>query len=112
MNNKRLEALERLARLDEEMGVEFKWPENQEIDGLKLVCTCVACPEQYDVFDSEGNQVGYLRLRHGHFRADYPDCGGETVYKADTKGDGAFDDGERMVELKRAVEAIKRRMES
>ena len=112
MDEKRLDALERLARLDEELGIEFKWPDNQEINGLKLVCTSVACPEQYDVFDSEGKQVGYLRLRHGHFRADYPDCGGETVYRSDTKGDGVFDDEERMVELKRAAEAIKRRMES
>ncbi len=56
-----------------------------------LVCTCSACPEQYDVFDKqEQRQVGYLRLRHGYFRADYPDCGGNTVYSADTIGDGAF----------------------
>lgn len=110
MDQKRLEALERLAQLDEELGIEFKWPKNQEIDGLKLVCTSGACPEQYDVFDSKGNQIGYLRLRHGHFRVDYPDCGGETVYQSDTKGDGIFDDEERMVELKRAVEAIKKRM--
>lgn len=82
-----------------------------EIDGFRLVCTCGACPEQYDVFAAEGRQVGYLRLRHGHFRADYPDLGGETVYQSDTKGDGVFSDEERMVELKKAVEAIKRRME-
>lgn len=111
MEKKRLEALERLARLDEELGIEFKWPNNQEIDGLKLVCTCGACPEQYDVFDSEGGQVGYLRLRHGHFRADYPDSDGETVYQADTKSDGVFDDEERIIELKRAVEAINKRMD-
>lgn len=83
-----------------------------EIDGLKLVCTCGACPEQYDVFDAQGKQVGYLRLRHGHFRADYPDCGGETVYESDTKGDGVFDDEERMVEIKKAIAAIKAKMES
>ena len=52
-----------------------------------LKMTCGACPEQYDVFDSEGKQVGYLRLRHGGFRADYPNCGGDTVYRC------SFDDG-------------------
>jgi hypothetical protein len=109
MEKKRLEALERLARLDEELGIEFKWPDNQEIDGLKLVCTCGACPEQYDVFDGD-KKVGYLRLRHGHFRCDYPDCGGETIYHSDTKGDGIFDDDERMPELKRVVAAIRERM--
>ena len=35
--------------------------------------TCFACPEQYDVF-LDGEQVGYLRLKHGVFRCDYPAC--------------------------------------
>lgn len=81
-----------------------------EIDGLKLVCTSMACPEQYEVFDKSGRQVGYFRLRHGRFRADFPDCGGETVYVSNTKGDGIFSEDERDGELKRAVEAIRRRM--
>lgn len=76
------------------------------IDGFKLELTSTACPEQYDVFDANGDQVGYLRLRHGYFRADVPDCGGETVYDANTKGDGMFDDDERMEELTKAVRAI------
>jgi len=78
------------------------------IDGYRLFCTSIACPEQYDVFDDETKQqVGYLRLRHGYFRADVPDCGGETVYEADTKGDGMFEDDERMPELTKAIAAIK-----
>jgi len=40
-----------------------------EINGYKLVLTCGACPEQYDVFKN-GQQVGYLRLRHGFFSAE------------------------------------------
>ena len=76
---------------------------NLLIDGYKLVLTCFACPEQYDVFDDEGTQVGYLRLRHGHFRADCPDYGGETVYSIDTLGDGIFEDGERYKHLREAV---------
>ncbi len=48
--------------------------------------TCGACPEQYDVY-LEGKQVGYVRLRWGGLRCDYPDVGGQTVYRYD------FDDG-------------------
>lgn len=84
-----------------------KTPEDMELDGYKLVCTSFACPEQYDVLDADGKQVGYLRLRGGYFRADAPDCGGETVYAADTKGDGIFEDDERLPELRKAVAAIK-----
>lgn len=77
------------------------------IGGYRLICTCSACPEQYDVFDdSSGAKVGYLRLRHGYFRADTPDCGGETVYDADTNGDGVFDPDERMPQLTAAIAAI------
>jgi hypothetical protein len=87
------------------------WPiigEEMTIDGIKLVLTCGACPEQYDAFDVEtGQQVGYLRLRHGGFRVDVPDCGGRTVYAAEPKGDGIFDDDEREHYLREAVAAIK-----
>jgi hypothetical protein len=76
--------------------------------------TCSACPEQYDAhLDSlEGEQVGYIRLRWGEFRVDYPDCGGETIYNA-SLGDGwagAFDTAEqRDYYLRFAVDAIERR---
>jgi len=76
------------------------------IKGYTLKQTSVACPEQYDVFDSEGEPAGYLRLRHGYFRADYPDCGGETVYTTNTKGDGCFDEDERMYELTKAIDEL------
>ncbi len=46
---------------------------------FEFVCTCIACPEQYDVF-LEGKQVGYVRLRWGGLRCDYPDYSGETIY--------------------------------
>jgi hypothetical protein len=80
------------------------------IGHYRLICTCSACPEQYDVIDDINNTVvGYLRLRHGHFTAEYPDCGGELVYNAATRGDGMFDDDEeRMRELTAAVAAISR----
>lgn len=105
--NNREEALEMMSALDQSVfGDNEVWPSDVEINGLKLVLTCPACPEQYDVFNAEGKQVGYLRLRHGYFRADYPDCGGETVYESQPKGDGIFDDNERMPELTKAVHAL------
>lgn len=77
------------------------------IGRYRLICTSSACPEQYDVFDDvDKKQVGYLRLRHGHFRADLDSHGGETVYESDTRGDGVFEDDERMPELTKAVAAL------
>ena len=63
------------------------------------------CPEQYDVFDGE-KEVGYLRLRHGHFRADWTEGETVTVYEACPNGDGGFDDDEREKYLTAAVQAI------
>ena len=83
----------------------FDIKDRVEIDGYELRCTCHGFPEQYDVF-KDGRQVGYLRLRHGSFRVDVPDCGGETIYSASPNGDGGFDDDERAHYLKAAVEAI------
>lgn len=77
---------------------------------ITLRLTCGACPEQYDAFDEAGKKVGYMRLRHGHFRVDYPDVCHETIYEATPNGDGAFDDDERDHFLKCAVNAIERRI--
>lgn len=77
------------------------------IHGYRLELTCGACPEQYDVFAGK-NKVGYLRLRHGGFRADVPDCGEETVYYANPKGDGIFHDDERVHYLTEAILAIQK----
>ena len=52
------------------------------IKGLDFYCTCSACPEQYDVYDSNEKQVGYVRLRWGCLRCDYPDVLEETIYYA------------------------------
>lgn len=71
--------------------------------------TCYACPEQYDAF-LDGKQVGYLRLRHGDFRVDFPDCGGETIYEASPRGDGMFEDDERDYYLSWAVFCIEKRL--
>ncbi len=77
-----------------------------EDNGLVLKLTCGAVPEQYEVFDKSGVQVGYLRLRHGWFRVDYPDCGGETIYSAEPIGDGVFEDNERTHYMTEAMNAI------
>lgn len=58
--------------------------------------TCGACPEQYDVY-LEGNQVGYVRLRWGSLRCDYPNVGGETIYQHSFRDafSGCFDNDEQ-----------------
>lgn len=64
--------------------------------GLYFVCTCMACPEQYDVWDGD-TQVGYVRLRHGTLYADCPDVGGRRVFYHCFESDewkGHFDDDE------------------
>lgn len=76
------------------------------IHGYKLQLTCFACPEQYDVYDPEDNQVGYIRLRHGRLRVHYPDYGGKIVYDIDTIGDGVFSKEERLKHLYKSIEEI------
>ena len=85
-------------------------PSDQDIiiGEYRLVCTCSVCPEQYDVFVNNTDTLhGYLRLRHGVFRADCPDVGGETVYETETAGDGCFENDERMPQLQNAINAIR-----
>lgn len=72
---------------------------------FELICSCIACPEQYDVL-LNGKQVGYIRLRHGHLRVDCPDCMDETVFKGEPKGDGMFDDDERAYWMDLCLSAI------
>lgn len=89
----------------EDMTVKYIPPE--PYDKYLLVSTCFACPEQYDLFIKDTNQqVAYFRLRHGTFRVDVPDCGGETVYLARPKGDGCFDTDEREFYLTEALKAV------
>lgn len=75
------------------------------INGIELFCTCGACPEQYEAFKDKV-QVGYLRLRHGTFRVDCPDCGDETVFNGCPAGDGQFEPAERMGYLDIATKYI------
>ena len=75
------------------------------INGYELIKTCGACPEQYDVLLND-KIVGYLRLRHGYFYASVPDVCGDVVYEAEPKGDGIFEEDERIHFLTEAVNAI------
>ena len=75
------------------------------MDEYRLEMTCMACPEQYDVYKGE-EVVGYLRLRHGYFYAACPHVGGERVYEAYPKGDGMFEEDERSRYLANALVAI------
>lgn len=83
-------------------------PRNLHISGLFFKCTCFSCPEQYDVFTAAGEQVGYVRLRHGSLYAEYPDVGGECVYDTEAfAGDGSFlDDKERIFHLTKIADAL------
>lgn len=72
---------------------------------MKLIRTCTAAPEQYDVIN-DGIQIGYLRLRHGHFTAQVHGPHGPVVYEANTIGDGIFDPNEREMHLRNALGAI------
>lgn len=76
----------------------------------RLVLTCRACPEQYDVFDEAGKMVGYMRLRHGNFTVMYPDVSGETVHAARPRGDGIFTASERQVHLTQGVLALHKKI--
>jgi len=58
--------------------------------------TCYACPEQYDVYRSNGELCGYIRLRWGMLIAEYPDVNGTCIYKYYFNDDfkGRFDSDE------------------
>ena len=83
---------------------------NIHIHGYRLEQTCFACPEQYDVFDCEDNQVAYFRPRHGRFYAAMPDHGGTIVYESHPEGDGIFEDDERVKELTNAILAVQKHL--
>lgn len=80
-------------------------PLNKTIGEYELVKTCDGHPEQYDVY-LEKKLVGYLRLRHGYFRAMAPDIDGTMVFSSNPFGDGYFHDDEREIHLNAAIASI------
>lgn len=76
------------------------------IHGLNLSLTCSSFPEQYDVFDRDGNKVAYFRLRHDCFYAECPEVNGTIVYENSHLTGGEFTDEERFRELSNACVAV------
>ena len=91
--------------MEEEKKETKLWFKPVMIHGYRLKRTCYACPEQYDVYAGD-EMVAYFRLRHGSFRVDVPDHGGETIYTALPDGDGIFMDHERVAHLTKAILAV------
>lgn len=81
--------------------------EKDKNEEIKLEQTCGACPKQYDAFFKD-KQVGYLRLKHGVFRVDVPNCRGETIYEDFPESDSCFDSDEREHYLDIAKQKIKK----
>lgn len=79
------------------------------IKGLNFEMTCSMCPEQYDVYDSNGKQVGYVRLRWGLLSCTYPDVDGKMIYCASIGNGycGEFEnDNQRMTHLNNIADKI------
>jgi hypothetical protein len=75
------------------------------IQGYNLVMGSFACPQQFDVFDPSGIQVGYIRIRHGNMTVHCPDYG-NLVLECPVNGDGMLLDKEQIPRLSDAVFAI------
>jgi hypothetical protein len=77
------------------------------VNGYTFKKTCVACPEQYDVFVGD-TQVAYVRLRHSKLKCVVPDIGGIEVYSKTLDGDdvGIFPDAQRFYYLNECADAI------
>ena len=75
---------------------------------IEFCMTCSGCPEQYDVFDDDGNEIAYVRLRWGLLYCECP-FDGDTVYEVrfpdEYKGTFASEE-ERMFHLSRIRDAI------
>lgn len=78
------------------------------VDGYDFVCTCHACPEQYDVYKGgyeHGEYVAYVRKRWGHLTVD--DKNGNLIYSVND-GDawsGTIEDRDEM--FKNIVNVLK-----
>jgi hypothetical protein len=75
-------------------------------EDINLTQTCSACPEMYDAY-YDGKYIGYFRLRYGRF-AVVTEKTAETIYTADTNGDGIFDSDERDYHLDHGKKAMAR----
>lgn len=88
---------------------------DQTIKGLDFKLTCLACPEQYDVFEG-AQRIGYVRLRDGYLYVEHTPT--DTLLKewvdneTDSEGkqlcgDGNFEtDEERTYFLTKCADAL------
>lgn len=89
-----------------------------KIKDLEFVETSMACPEQYDVFDITGKLVGYVRLRWGELRCDFPNVHGSMIYHYSFEHeDGSLkgwfsNDDERMEYLTNIADKINEKIKS
>lgn len=101
----------------------YSAPKDQVIQDLTFKLTCSACPEQYDVFDKDNEQVAYVRLRHGSLSLSNADIS-EDWWETDTndtnfpkdkrlRGDAMFDDDdERTFFLNFIAKIIHRKLQN
>lgn len=87
-----------------------------QLNGYNFVLTCLACPEQYDVYSQSGGRIAYVRLRHGVLTADIGGCSMSTHFRifehefTEDPFKGCFlDNTEREEYLGRIVDAIEER---
>lgn len=81
----------------------YELPEN-----WTMIRVCGACPEAYNIKDSDNNMVAYLRLRHGIFRVHVPDIGGEIIFVGTPIGNGIFSNDEQDEWLRAGIKSIKK----
>lgn len=78
---------------------------------LKVICTCIACPEQYEVFqvhaDGSETELAYMRLRWGRFYVTCPFRGTIVYEPHNVHGNGCFDEDEREYHLNIAIQKIR-----
>ena len=84
-----------------------------EIKGLRFIQTCDCYPEQYDVvYTTNGELVGYVRLRDNRLTCNYPHVGGKRIYAfnyGDNEHVGCFEnDYDRMYHLEIIADLILR----
>ena len=78
----------------------------------KWICTCPACPEQYDVFDGD-KPVAYVRLRYGGLSVN-PYIDGDRIdwntelyrHQFDDGWKGCFDDDEERDKYQKEIEEV------
>ena len=59
--------------------------------------TCYASPEQYDVYRANGELCGYVRLRWGALRADYPNIEGDSIYTKSFNDESSSSENEKKI---------------